>query len=260
MKLVTEISKDLRVKLEELYARHERIDIAIESILEGQQGGNIKLWVDQKDHPKLSKIEHGSFIRFAGDPEENKGSSTMISRLTTPFFLQPSPAGWMQLLEKAYGVRLKKTKRYKFSSTHLSKSHMEEIIYKSPWRDAIRRLEKQHVEQLSEDDWGKYHFMNYAKPEDLIAKGIGYYLEKDGEIVSCCSSALISSNSYEVNIITKPAYRQQGIAKAVAAKFIEACLAKGMEPHWDAANEPSKRLALRLGYQFEGSYDLHYVM
>ncbi len=260
MELVGPLTRELKAKLEKLYATHKRIDLAIGSILEGQQGGSISVWVDDLVYPQASAIKHGSFTRFAGDPEAGGAVPAFISSLETPFFVQPSPVKWIRLLQEAYGERLKQTKRYVFSSNPLSKSHLAGIIQASPWRDSVRRLEKQQVNVLWEDDWGKYHFMNYAKPEELVEKGIGYYIEVDGEIASCCSSALNSSKGYEVNIITKPAYRRQGMAQAVAARFIVACLEKNLEPHWDGANAASKKLAMQLGYECVGDYDLYYAL
>ena len=259
MQLVAELTKELKAGLEKLYAKHERIDIAIESLLENQQGGKIRLWADDLTNPELSALEHGSFIRFAGNPTERRAAANFIRGLKTPLFVQPSPAGWIQLLNEAYGESLKQTRRYKFSSDQLSKSHLTEIVRTSPWGNLVRRLDKQQVKKLSEDDWGKYHFLNCTEPEELVEKGIGFCVQTGGEIASCCSSVLVSSTGYEANIITKPAYRRQGMAKAVAARFITECLEKNLEPHWDGANDSSKSLAMQLGYELTGDYILHYV-
>lgn len=259
MELVSLITPSLQAILQKLYEDHERIDIAIESILEGQQGGKIKLWVDNIIHPSVSMIAHGSFIRFAGIPEDSKKAIGIISNLNKPFFVQPSPTQWIRLLEIVYRQNLQKTKRYKFSSTYLSESHLASVLKQSPWKDAVQRLNKQHVEKLYEDEWGKYHFMNCTYPDELVEKGMAYCIQIKEEIVSCCSSVLVSSDGYEVNIITKPGYRKQGMAKAVAARFLIECLAINKEPHWDAANDSSKQLALQLGYEFSGEYELYYV-
>lgn len=260
MQLVARVTRKLRAGLERLYAGHERVDIAIESILEGRKGGKIKLWADDLANPQLSAIEHGSFVRFAGDPAGKQTATGFIRDLKTPLFVQPSPAGWIQLLEEAHGESLKHTRRYRLSGNLLSQSHLTAILRASPWANAVRRLDKRQARQLREDEWGKYHFLNCTDPEELVEKGMGFYIETGGEIASCCSAILVSSRGYEANIITKPAYRRQGMAGAVAARFVLECLEKNREPHWDGANDASKRLALHLGYQVEGTYSLYYVM
>jgi hypothetical protein len=259
MQLVTELTKELKARLERLYAAHERIDLAIESLLEGRRGGNLKLWADDLTNPALSAIAHGSFTRFAGEPAGRPAASALISRLKTPLFVQPSPAGWIQLLEEAHGERVKQTRRYRLWSNGLRKSHLVEILRASPWADSVRRLEKPHAKRLSEDAWGQYHFPNCAEPQQLVEKGMGFCIHVDDEIVSCCSSILTSRTGHEVNIITKPAYRRQGMAMAVAARFVLECLEKNLEPHWDGANEASKKLAVGLGYIDAGTYSIYYV-
>lgn len=83
------------------------------------------------------------------------------------------------------------------------------------------------------------------------------YLVQDGDVVAAaCTSALVCSKGIELNIITHPGFRNKGLATIVAARLILDCLDKGIEPHWDAANDTSKNLALKLGYEEKGTYDI----
>ena len=45
-----------------------------------------------------------------------------------------------------------------------------------------------------------------------------------------------------------------GLATALSASLIVESLSRGLEPHWDAANPESCKLALKLGYTSAGSY------
>lgn len=74
------------------------------------------------------------------------------------------------------------------------------------------------------------------------------------ELASVCSAALHCSIGIELNIITLPAFRNKGLAAVVAASTIKKAMANSLIPHWDAANERSGRLAMRLGYKQTGSY------
>lgn len=74
------------------------------------------------------------------------------------------------------------------------------------------------------------------------------------ELASVCSAALHCSIGIELNIITLPAFRNKGLAAVVAASTIKKAMANNLIPHWDAANERSGRLAMRLGYKQTGSY------
>ncbi len=61
-------------------------------------------------------------------------------------------------------------------------------------------------------------------------------------------SSIRITNSVEVDVQTLAEYRGQGFATIVTAKLIEYCLERGIEPHWDAMNELSADLALKIGY------------
>ncbi|MHA1969870.1 MAG: GNAT family N-acetyltransferase, partial [Candidatus Hodarchaeales archaeon] len=59
-------------------------------------------------------------------------------------------------------------------------------------------------------------------------------------------------------ILTHPDYRGRGFATVVSAKMIEYCLEREIEPHWDAANPYSVKLALKLGFTDPESYKCYY--
>ncbi|MBI2360996.1 MAG: GNAT family N-acetyltransferase [Deltaproteobacteria bacterium] len=47
------------------------------------------------------------------------------------------------------------------------------------------------------------------------------------------------------------------LLRAVAAALILYCLEHGIEPCWDAANEPSAALARQLGFHSTGKYEAY---
>ncbi len=51
--------------------------------------------------------------------------------------------------------------------------------------------------------------------------------------------------------------RRRGLAMTVAAALILYCLEHGLEPGWDAANEPSAALARQLGFHSTGKYEAY---
>jgi GNAT superfamily N-acetyltransferase len=60
-----------------------------------------------------------------------------------------------------------------------------------------------------------------------------------GTFVSDASSAAVGGGKLEIEIQTHRQFRRRGSARAVAAALILYCLKHGLEPCWDAANEPS---------------------
>ena len=98
------------------------------------------------------------------------------------------------------------------------------------WRDEIVRL--------------------LGSAEEFLMHGIGYAMLVDGRIVAEAYGCLWTRDRVELAAITHPASRGRGYATAVCAHLIDTCEAVGVETYWssDADNEPSLRLANRLGY------------
>ncbi|HWQ83455.1 MAG TPA: GNAT family N-acetyltransferase, partial [Anaerolineales bacterium] len=99
----------------------------------------------------------------------------------------------------------------------------------------------------------------YDSAEDFVERGIGYVSIQQGEILGAAFASLVNSRGIEVSIYVEEAHRRQGLATALASALLISCLERRLEPHWDAANPESCRLASKLGYQFQGSYEAYYL-
>ena len=62
-----------------------------------------------------------------------------------------------------------------------------------------------------------------------------------------------------MSIFVADEYRRQGVATALAAHLLCWCLQNHVDPHWDAANPESCRLARKLGYVPAGDYQAYYL-
>ena len=93
-----------------------------------------------------------------------------------------------------------------------------------------------------------------ADEGDRRALGRGFAVMKEGQIVSAASSYSRYREGIDIEIATLKTERHRGLASAVAAKLILACLDEGLYPAWDAANKMSVKLAEKLGYEFSHEY------
>lgn len=245
------IPADLLLVLKAMFNGHRRVDLAIESILEGQTGEHIAIKVDDVSNPAAAQLEHGTFTVFAGIP-----SSSFIKKLKQPCAIQPSPVEWIDLIKATYPRHLQTFTRYSFRHDSLNREHLQTLIEQHPFKDQMKKLDLPMATALSKDEWGRYHFMNYHGPAHFIETGIGYGVIAGSRIAAACTSALVCSTGIELNIITDPHYRRKGLATLVAAALILDCIDKGLEPHWDAANSVSRELALKLGYTAAGEYEV----
>jgi len=100
----------------------------------------------------------------------------------------------------------------------------------------------------------KSRYPNFTwKPE---ADKFGWFLLKDGEVVSGCTSVWVEKVGVEVNCVeigieTNETYRRKGYAVLTAAAFVDDCLLRKLIPVWCCWDftEGSKELAEKLGFE-----------
>lgn len=100
------------------------------------------------------------------------------------------------------------------------------------------------------------HGSLYADYADFSARGAGYVVRCGEKIVASASSVLSFEREAEMDISTDEAYRRKGLACACAAAMLKDCMRRGITVHWDAQNEASLNLALKLGYRVGCEYDV----
>lgn len=66
-----------------------------------------------------------------------------------------------------------------------------------------------------------------------------------GEPVAICYAAALENGKAEVDILTRPEYRGKGLAMMAAVRFVDDCLAHGVEPLWDCFTNNAGSMALR---------------
>lgn len=64
-----------------------------------------------------------------------------------------------------------------------------------------------------------------------------------------------TDDAIEIQINTNKAYRRMGLATAVGATLLVHCLEHGIDPHWDAGTPASERVAEKLGYLPDSTYE-----
>ena len=93
----------------------------------------------------------------------------------------------------------------------------------------------------------------WDSPAQALEQALGVCVLQGGRLVGVCYAAGISGPDgpiAEIDVYLDEGYRGQGLGRAVAAAFIQACLARRVIPHWDcyANNQASWRLAKSLGF------------
>ena len=254
--MITEhpLTKVNRIQLARAFRNVPRVDVSIECVIEGQMG---KAYVDNIQSPSVYKIQTGPFFYFAGDASE-EGGQELLKNIQPWTLFMPSAEGWIEAGKRMYGERLIGFDRYSFSSECLSLEHLERLSIVSAFSKDLKQMDLALATQV----WDQEHFIDLAEfdsPSDFVGRGIGYYVERNGKIIGAAFSSLVSSKGIEVSIFVSEDYRRQGMATALAASLLKWCLENNTDPHWDAANPESCRLAEKLGYIPKGKYQAYYL-
>jgi len=90
----------------------------------------------------------------------------------------------------------------------------------------------------------------WGSVEAFLRRGLGVWVMDGKTITSSCESVFTGAGEVEISISTIPDYRCQGLARLAGTAFLQACLARGLNPVWGCwpENEPSVALARRLGF------------
>jgi hypothetical protein len=71
MFILTQLTPTISLKIEPMLKNYKKFDMSIDSILEGQSGGKIRIILDNIESPEVMQILQGTFTSFAGDSETN---------------------------------------------------------------------------------------------------------------------------------------------------------------------------------------------
>lgn len=248
------LTKVNRIQLARAFRNVPRVDISIECVLEDQMG---KAYVEDLDNPSVFQIQIGPFHYFAGDAAA-KGAHEMLASFKPYDLFMSASEGWLDAVQRMYGERCVGFDRYSFSSEHLSLERIQMLAQDNRSAAEVKRFDSALLDKTREKD----HFIDISDfefPADFLQRGIGYYAEKDGNVIGAAYSSLVCSTGIEISLFVVEEYRRQGVATALSAHLLQWCLQNNMDAHWDAANPESCKLAEKLGYIPTGRYRAYYL-
>ncbi len=221
------------------------------SCLQGFMG---EVLVDHPENPTsaLAKIgNRGAFGFLAGQPNRR-----LLDKCTgDDIILVPQHQGWRDLIEGSYGKHAHAFTRYATKKdTIFSPQKLGQYSKISLQGVSILPIDKEQYEKCLEQDWSADLVVNYGGFCHYERMGLGFVAVKENEIIAGASSYSTYEGGIELEIDTHPDFRRKGLAKAVAAKLILACLDRSLYPSWDAHTKISLDLAEKLGYEFSHEY------
>ena len=235
-------------------------------ILSYTQGVMGRGWADSAERPACAQILVGAFGFLAGDHLAQEAAALaghIPPDFTTPWgnvLIIPQNGGWGALIEAAYPLH-EKWIRYaiKKEPGRFDRVRLQSFIDALPEGYALSPIKPEHYEWMLKQEFSCDFCSQFASAEDYAARGLGYCVLYNGEIVGGASSYTVYNGGIEVEIDVREEHRRKGLAAACGARLILECLDRGLYPSWDAANRESVALAEKLGYQFSHEYTAYSI-
>lgn len=243
-----------RMNLLPLFAEHKYLRLLLEGLLREGIG---TAHVNNVENPTVSLIGRQIIFFIAGDYEDSSVQE-LLELIPSQGLIFPPSKEWVNKMKEFWGDNFHTYQRTKFSSNQLDIKHMQEIQKKLPEGLIIEKLTKETITKISKQAKNIISLL-FTSLDDFIERNFGFCI-LDGEKIA--SLALAASPLYdkhfEIHIETNPEYQRKGLALIICAKIIEYSLQNGLVPHWDADNEPSAKLALKLGYTKPEKYNAYF--
>ena len=246
-----ELDSDHRASLRRLFDRYPCLHGSVAAVIEGGMG---RVFADSQDEPHVA-LAVLDFHFLAGDPFH--ASALLLFKLLQPgdVVVAPTPA-WQHLVTATYPSELIVYHREAFQAEKFDVDKLRRFCQALPSGFVLRQVCLAEVMQFA-TDLDPALVYNFRSHEEFMTRGIGLGILHQGMFVSGASSAAIGGGQLEIEIQTQRQFRRRGLARAVAAALILHCLEHGLQPCWDAANEPSAALARQLGFHSTGKYEAY---
>lgn len=251
--MMIELSCDNRESIRGLFDNYPCLHGCVAAFIEGGMG---KVFVDSLEDPSVALAVLG-FQYLAGDPLHK--NAPLLTKLlsSTGLVIVPTPA-WQHLLTAAYPGELEICQREAFQAKQFDIDKLRSFCQALPGGFELRQVTLEEVAQFA-TDLSPALVSHFHSHEEFITLGVGLGIMYQGKFVSGASSADVGGGKIEFEIQTHPQFRRRGLARAVGAALVLYCLEHGLEPCWDAANEPSSALARQLGFRSTGKYGAYFL-
>ena len=242
-------------KVEKLFEGWD--ETLIWSCLQGVMGS---LYGNSQEEPDSAAACLGDFAFFAGKPDKELLEWTCGGE-NAPKLLVPGNADWSDLIEKTFGNRLLKTRRYRIlkGGEQFNLDKLNANTKNLPKGMEIVPIGKDLYEKVQKEAWSADFVAQFGSFESFEEMGIGFVALLDGVPVAGASSYSRYRDGIEIEVDTREDYRRKGLATACASRLILECLDRGLYPSWDAASEISAQFAEKLGYSRGEPYDCYFM-
>ncbi len=258
---IMQLGQEDMVKIEPLFRGWD--ETLLWSCIQGHMG---YAWADDIEKPTAAEILLGDFFYFAGD-HNAAGAEQLVGNIPEDYrtswepLLVPQNEDWASVIERVYAGRFTRLTRYamKKAPTIFDPKKLQSYIDALPKDYTIRQIDEELYHQAVREEFSKDFCSQFKDCDDFMKRGLGYMILYNGKPVAGASSYSVFTEGIEVEFVTKEEHRRKGLGIAAASRLILECLDRELYPSWDAANLQSRRIAEKLGYEFEREYPTYAI-
>lgn len=240
-----------KLDLASLFEAHHTLRAIVDAVLEGRQGRAVR----DGDAARLSL---GCYEVFGGDASSPAARRLVAGAARPRELVFGNDDAWRRTILDVHGGGVFDRPMLEYDASELDAATLASYEDGLAAGMELRRLDAALATQL-DGELEPHALQVFASPADFAEHGIGFGAVAGGRLACAATSYTRSSRRLEVAIATRPAFRGQGLAMAVAAALLRHCIGAGLTPCWSASNPVSQRLALRLGYRPGGTCEVLYL-
>jgi hypothetical protein len=228
-----------------LFAHHETLRAVIDAAVDGR-GGRIMVGRD------VALLEWGCYRIPGGDAAAPGAVDLMASLRADCEIVAPVGGPWYELAQEVHGDRVSDRSMRSYVPGPELDARTEALTAAVPDGYCPAAVDAALAGKIGKD-LEPNGIAVLGGPARFVASGFGRVLTHGPEVVCAATSYAVSKTAVEVAIATHPDHRGRGLAACTASAMIRVALNSGLEPHWNAFNPVSQRLADRLGFRFVGT-------
>jgi hypothetical protein len=245
-----------RDNVKSLFNEYPYLRLVISQVFKRPLG---EVWADDPDNPRVAMVVIAGIHALAGSSGLDTASE-LLELIPEGHPIIAPDLSWSRLVRRKWGEKVRVQTRTVFSSDGLDLCHVSKLKSKIPDGYNLKRIDLKIARGMGKR--GEELILPFfGSLEAFIECGVGFSVMHGKIPISAAFSGLpIEDDQFDVQVYTvnESRYRRKGYATIASAALIEHSLENGLVPHWDAQNEPSIKIALKLGYTDPVQYDIYY--
>ena len=244
-----------RSGIRHLFETHRRARGLIFPALD--QGRGV-VWTDSLDTPVVARLNLVVINALAGD-SSSPNAKELIQMIEPKQVVFSPDEKWTKLIKGLWGECVGVIKRALLSHKSLDIEHLKSLREQLPSGYTLERMNLETIRRL--DKRSSMHILTFfGSSKEFYERGIAYCIKYNGKVVSMASTFTPFTEVFDIQVDTfEENHRRKGLATVASAALIIHALEYGLTPYWDAENEASIHLALKLGYTDPDYWEAYYL-